>query len=208
LQFSATNPEVEFQSSIERDFIVLCRNAAEVIDLKWEPFVIEYFDVRKGCWRSYTPDYLMTLLSSTGKIFQRLVEVKTAKDCDRTYKANTVKYAAAEQWASQQPAARFWVATDQWMAGIGLPNIKRIDAVRDRTMPDELLTKLGKLFLNKNWLILSAILEQANPENLPADMIVPCLLKLVSNNQLHFDLDKPLTVETKFHVGESRPIFW
>lgn len=150
----------------------------------------------------------MTLRNSAGKMFQRLVEVKTAKDCNRTYESNTVKYAAAERWASQQPAARFWVATDKWMTRIGLPNIKRIDAVRDRTMPDELLTKLGKLFLNENWLILSAILEQADLESLPAEMIVPCLLKLVSNNQLHFDLDKPLTVETKFHVGESRPIFW
>lgn len=198
---------VQFQSEMERNFIVICRNAAEVIGLTREPFSVSFHDHTKGRRRVYTPDYLVRYRARDGTAKQLLAEVKTEADYWRSIETNRPCYVAAQIWAETQPHTRFEIATDLWMKEVGLTNILLLDAIRDRHFGNEQLTMFRDFFVNKKALTPRVAKAAAKSALLSADLVMPALLKLVTRGELAFDLGETLHEETQFYVGEIKRTF-
>ena len=105
---------VEFQSSIERDFAILCDFAPEVNHIRWQPFSIEFRDLVSDKTRTYTPDYLVETTSRRGERYSYIAEIKRYREYSRIYEADPVGEAsrahiAATEWARAQPLSEMVV---------------------------------------------------------------------------------------------------
>jgi TnsA endonuclease N terminal len=202
-----SNAPVQFQSEMERNFVVICRNSVEVMGLVREPFSVSFHDHAANQRRIYTPDYLVRYRSREGGTRQTLVEVKTDADFWRTIETNRPSYIAAQIWAETQPDTRFEIATDRWMKEIGLANILLLDAIRNREFDNDQLTMFRDFFLNGKSLTPLAAKAAAKSALLGADLAMPALLKLVTLGELAFDLSEALQEDTQFYVGKIKRTF-
>jgi hypothetical protein len=90
---------IGFESSLERDFVLMTRFLHPTARLDEQPVRIEFQD-QAGDARSYVPDFLVTYEDSPAD----LVEVKPAEDLARNRAQYRAKFAAARAYAN----ARGW----------------------------------------------------------------------------------------------------
>lgn len=108
---------VDYESSIERDYLYLLDFERAVSWFAEQPLTIDYEDQGKG--RRYTPDFHVI---NNGQHI--LVECKPQTHVDR--EKNQRKFAVARQWCKEQGWAFEVVTDEQLRSGYRLTNIKRL----------------------------------------------------------------------------------
>lgn len=203
---------VEYQSSFERDFIIMCDFAPEVELIRWQPFTLEFDDHITGKRRRYTPDYLVETINRQGIRYTYVVEVKRKVEYDRIYLRDPEgpiarSHMAATMWSRQQPTTEMVVITDQWLASRGLANVRLIRGSANYAITNRLKNISFNTILNMPGITLESLIEVARRVGVQRPVTLSCILRLCHEDLCHFDIAEPLGEETMFHEGPRRRIF-
>ena len=192
-----TSGMTAFESTLERDFLLLLDFDPDVEFFEEQPVKIIYHDAH-GQRRTYTPDVLVRYRphrSQTPQTKPALYEVKYCDDLRQHWAEYRPKFRAAQCYARQQ-GWRFHVVTERHVRTPYLENVKFLRPYRTLPINDSYRTQL---------LSALATLEATDPASLLAAVfqdrwqqaqLLPMLWQLVATRQIGTDLEQPLTMQS------------
>lgn len=204
-------PQIPFESSLERDFVLLTEPDSRVAKIEAQPVRIPFND-EAGVTRFYTPDYLVhfhppALLGES--LRPQLVEIKYAEDIRAKWQEFAHRFRAAHRYAKKRGWA-FVVRTERDIRGAELKNRTFLKSYRFSEVPfHDQRVVLDKLFQKKR------STPQELIESLSCDIsrkayLLHVVWYLVANSFIGADLRKPLTmsstlinVEAPWHSQEG-----
>lgn len=96
------NKEIQFESSLERDFIYLMEMDFNIINFLEQPFTIKYKDQTNKA-RRYTPDFIYEQYNTSSENnITTVVEIKYIDDLKKNHNNYKSKFNAAEDFCAQQ----------------------------------------------------------------------------------------------------------
>ena len=138
-----TNPKTqtrhEFESTLERDFLLLLNFNNLVISYQVQPVRISWLD-QNNKLRHYTPD--VRVFYQTNRPF--LIEIKYRSELHEKWSELKPKFKAAIAYCRQQ-GWRFKIITEVEVRGIELKNIKFLNGYLTLTKDDIFESKCNKL---------------------------------------------------------------
>lgn len=205
------NTKIAYQSALECDFVKICDFANEVQLVHWEPFSIRFDDLIDRRERIYTPDYLVETIDDEGHRNTLIVEVKPQKEIRAIWQRDPTGSAARAhkamlEWLYGKPRHRFLLICEDAMARQGLPNIKAVLDRRTYMIPDDLSALFGQskdLFPAS----LRDLVRRGKKHGFARGAVISALLRLCADDQLFFDVRKPLDDATSFQTGPRNRVF-
>lgn len=182
---------IPFESSLERDFLVLLDFDLAVENVLEQPFRITY-EGADGRERYYTPDFLVEYENGDHVIY----EVKYRANLKEEWAKLKPRFRAAIRYAKQN-GMRFSIATEVEIRGSSyLANVRFLRPYRDYA---------PNLAIDEHLIKMLAALGETTPESLLVAAYwtlenrikaVAPLWRLVATRRIHADLYEPLTMAT------------
>jgi len=196
---SGTVPEIgQYESSLERDFMEICRFDDSIVKVNPQPITIPYVN-SVGEMRSYTPDGLI-LFDEKLYLNSILFEIKHAYDFRLDWRLHIEKFRAGKSYAEAQ-GWEFKVYTEKDIRTQYLENIKFLWSFKNRKPPDSYIervkTVLNDIDLCDPDMLLHILCRDKNNRA----MMIPVLWYMVANRIIGCDLDKPLTMHSQIWPG-------
>ena len=190
------NVLVQFESTLERDFINLLEFDYEVMDYIEQPVTIEY--IMDGRHRYYTPDFLVRYMPSDPQRPPMLCEIKYTEDLIKYSSELKPKFEAAKKYCKGK-GYTFEVLTEENIRSPYLTNVKFLRHYKNKLSEvntydiDMLLNNLMKLEPTTAAELLSSCTELFEKK---AELTY-VLWVLVANHRIECDLTSRLTMNTK-----------
>ncbi|WP_239988687.1 TnsA endonuclease N-terminal domain-containing protein [Paramagnetospirillum kuznetsovii] len=196
-------PGVQVESTLERDFALLCRFDSAVVGIEEQPVRIEYDDA-DGRARSYVPDFLVTYRG--GRPVPRLVEIKYSTDPMLVSGQLDGRFAAARTYARRQ-GWRFQVVTEREIRTPRLENATFLLPFRGRPVAAGLREALRSVLRKGGPNSVASLADEvAAALGLSRPEVLPSLWTLVAEFEVTADLDCPLTMSALVTPAkEKRP---
>lgn len=196
-------PTVLVESTLERDFALLCRFDPMIAGIEEQPVRIEYRDA-DGPARSYVPDFLVSYRD--GRRARRLVEVKYSTDPMLVAGQLEERFAAARAYARHQ-GWRFEVVTEREIRTPRLENITFLLPFRDRAVDADLHAQLLAILANGASISVQESADAvAQSLGLDRVQVLPSLWTMVAMRDVGVNLDMPLTMNSRLYLAkEKRP---
>jgi len=182
---------IAFESSLERDFLVLLDFDLTVEDVLEQPFRITY-EGATGRERHYTPDFLVDYTNGDRVIY----EVKYRSNLKEEWSTLKPRFRAAIRYAKKS-GMRFSIATEIEIRGSSyLANARFLRPYRDYA---------PTLAIDEHLIKTLVALGETTPESLLAAAYqtlenriraVAPLWRLVATRRIHADLYEPITMAT------------
>jgi hypothetical protein len=200
-----TQSMTAFESSLEREFLLLLDFDPDVEFYEEQPVKITYHD-DSGRRRTYTPDVFVRYRTDRFQAQHtqpHLCEVKYRDDLRQHWAEYRPKFRVAQRYARQQ-GWRFRVVTERHIRTPYLDNVKFLRSYQTRLINERYRTQ----FLNA----LSA-LEETDPASLltatsqdrwQQAQMLPMLWQLIAIREVGTDLAQPLTMQSRIWLQESR----
>lgn len=180
---------IQFESSLEMDFIYLLQFDSDVGTIFDQPVRINYFD-DAGKAHTYVPDFLVEYHNRTNVLF----EVKYADDLRKHRKEFKLKFDAAKQFASSRNW-EFRTINEKQIKRPYTENVKFLlpyyDFQADEAITAQLLAALGEGKSTPNLLMRSL----SKDANVWPSLIGP-IWSLVVQRKISCNLFKPLNMST------------
>jgi hypothetical protein len=186
------------ESTLERDFVILCRFDPEVIGIEEQPVAIPWND---DCGRShrYTPDFRVLRRSHI-----EIVEIKYRDDLWKNWALYKPKFRAAIAW-TQQRGMLFRIRTDRHIRQPRLQNAKRlVPRLHDTVEPNHqnhILTIAGK----QQPIAFKDLVEQAVTRACPHESILFAIWVLLARRHLVTDFDAEITGSSLLRLRSGVP---
>lgn len=186
-----------FESSLERDLILLIEFDLNVEYYEEQPVIIDYID-GNGKEHSYTPDILVKYrkdIVPAKRMIPSLYEVKYRQDLFANWKELKPKFKAARAYAKAR-GWRFQIVTEQEIRTPYLQNVKFLLPYRN-----------VKFDWNEQQILLNKLkdMRETNPESLMLACykdyfnrakLIPVMWHLVCVSRIGIDLELPLTMHS------------
>lgn len=195
-------PRCSFESSLERDFLMLCRAELRVQAVYSKQLVIHFTEVATGARRRYTPDFVVEVATADSSMPHRfVVEVKASKDLWRTRRKRRHAYAAATVWCLSQPSTRFVVASDKLLNGAWVTNARLLSAHLE--MPRDLVIEELVLSVarSSSEMRLNDLIDAVASFGYRRHLVLPVVYFLIARGSLWFDRAAPITPSTWVSFG-------
>jgi hypothetical protein len=186
-----------FESSLERDFLLLLDFDPDVEFFEEQPVKIIYGDAN-GRRRTYTPDVFVRYRHDSPQAKHTkplLCEVKYRDDLRQHWAEYHPKFRAAGRYARQQ-GWRFRLVTERYVRTPYLENVKFLRPYRTLPVNDsyrtQLLSTLATLGATDPASLLAAVFE----DRWQQAQLLPMLWQLVATQQIGADLEQPLTMQS------------
>lgn len=127
---------IQFESTLERDFLCLCEFDFKVKSIEEQPVTIKFTDA-EGMQRSYTPDFLIKFRDGLDGCYETvtwLCEIKYREDAHQNWAVLKDKFKAGNKFASEQ-GWKFRVLTDKLIRSVYLVNAHFL--IQYRTFRDQ-----------------------------------------------------------------------
>jgi len=186
----AQSSVVGFESSLERDFILLKDFDEAVLNIEEQPITLEYVSNEKVC--KYTPDFLVTYTDKKAE----LVEIKYSDDLKTEKLKHPNKFAAAESFAANNGWA-FSFYTEHEIHSNRLKNItflRQFIGNGSHYPYSEIVKSI--VTKSRSPLRVCDILELAFRDKYQQAQLLSTVWHLIANREVHADLDTPITNET------------
>ncbi len=196
-----TQSMTAFESSLERDFLLLLDFDPEVEYYEEQPVAIHYQD-SNGQRHTYTPDVWIRYRTGSRMSKPQLCEVKYRADLRQYWVEYRPKFRAAQGYARQQ-GWRFRLVSEQQVRTPYLDNVKFLRPYRT------LLVNCSYQALLLNTL---TALEETDPANLLTAIsqdrrqqaqMLPLLWQLIATRQIGADLSQPLNRHSRLWLQNS-----
>jgi TnsA endonuclease N terminal/TnsA endonuclease C terminal len=187
--------QVAFESTLERDFMLLVEFDQDVLSYEEQPVRIDYLSA-DGQARHYTPDILVTYRqTSTTPKHPLLVEIKYRRDLFACWRELKPKFRAARRYAKER-GWTFKIVTEVEIRTPYLKNVKFLRQFQRRPVnpadANLLLQKASDLRSTDPESLLSAIC----PEVHNRAQFLPTLWQLIARRAIGADLNRPLTMQS------------
>ncbi|WP_018936980.1 heteromeric transposase endonuclease subunit TnsA [Thioalkalivibrio sp. ALJ24] len=181
-----------FESSLERDLLILLDFDREVESIEEQPLTLEYTDPL-GATRTYTPDFFVRYVDDRRPL---LCEVKYRKDLFRDWSLLKPRLKAARRYATEQ-GWEFRILTENEIRTPYLENARFLREYRD--LPVTLDQRVAVMpLLNDMRETTPAELTQAifrSPWNRAE--ILPVVWHLMALGRIEADLTRPLSMSSR-----------
>lgn len=186
---------IPFESSLERDFLVILDFDRTVVDVRGQPLRIDYVD-GAGRRRHYTPDFLVEYDAGDFALY----EVKYRSTLREEWPLLKPKFRAARKFAREK-GWRFSIITDQEIRGTAmLANARFLRPYRDRPRDEGIEEHLVRTLAILGEVTPEALLVAAYSSIENRMMAAPWLWRLVATGRVNADLRYPLTMSTPIWV--------
>lgn len=200
-----TQSMAAFESSLERDFLLLLDFDPDVEFYEEQPLKITYADER-GRRRTYTPDvfvrYRIDPLQAKPTP-PHLCEVKYRDDLRQHRTDYQPKFRAARRHARQQ-GWRFRLVTERHIRTPYLDNVKLLRSYQAMASNVSYQTWLLNTLLELGETNPASLLPAMSQDRWQQAQLLPTLWQLVATRQIDTDLRQPLTMQSRIQLKESR----
>lgn len=196
-------PGVQVESTLERDFALLCRFDRSVATVEEQPVRIEYDDA-DGRARSYVPDFLVTYRG--GRPVPRLVEIKYSTDPMLVSGQLEGRFAAARAYARHH-GWRFQVMTELEIRTPRLENATFLLPFRGRPVAADLREALRSALRKGGPKSVASLADEVTVAlGLNRPEVLPGIWSMVAAFEVLADLDHSLTMSALVTLAkEKRP---
>lgn len=200
-----TSSMTAFESSLERDFLLLLDFDPAVEYYEEQPVQIVYYD-DNGRRRTYTPDVFVRyrperLPPTSAKPL--LCEVKYREDLRQHWTVYRPKFRAAQRYARQQ-GWRFRLVTERHVRTPYLDNVKFLRPYRALPVNDRHQSQLLDSLRGLREAEPATLLAAVSQDRWHQAQLLPALWQLVATRQIHTDLGQPLTMQSRLWLKELR----
>jgi len=183
----------QFESTLERDFLLLLEFSPEVKSIDPQPVRVEWLNAR-GRRHIYTPDVFVKFIESDGKI-PWLCEIKYRSELLEKWTEFRPKFKAAFHFAKEQ-GWRFKIVTEREIRTPYLANVHFLIGFR-RLIPDaELMQGILDHLKEINESIPRDLINAIQPNATGQSQLISVLWHLIATFQVGVDLHKPLTMRS------------
>lgn len=182
--------QVRFESSLERDFLLLLRFRADVTSVVEQPATIPFTD-GAGRRRHYTPDFLVTYLSGPQVLYEVKFREELRRNWERRYRE---AFRHARAWARER-GMRFNVMTDLRIRKPRLLNARALSPFRQLS-PDPSVAAEIRAALSRGPL---SVRQLVSVVPLRAEAVYGALWSMAAAGSVRCDLDQPIGLD--FMVG-------
>lgn len=195
---------IEYESTLERDFLIRKEFLIGVLDITPQPCVIPYRDAVSGVRRTYTPDFFVMyrLGDNHWEDYPRpeLVEVKPRDEWRKHWRRWLPKWKAARRWV-QQYGGVFRVYDETRIRDRVLENIAFLNRYKCSAFAAErsalILGSLEEIGMTTvDSLVASCFTSQNRTEGLSH------LWHLMATRKVDADLTRPLNLDTEIWIPE------
>jgi len=189
--------QTAFESTLERDFMLLVEFDPDVLSYEEQPVRIDYLSA-DGQARHYTPDILVTyrqIPNSTTLKPPLLAEIKYRRDLFEHWQELKPKFRAARRYAKEQG----WIFKIITEVEIRTPYLKNVKFLRqyqrrsiDLTGASLLLQKVSELQATDPESLLASVCQAAHDRA----RLLPTLWRLVAQRKIGADLNQPLAMQS------------
>jgi hypothetical protein len=194
---SVGDDSASFESSLERDWLLILDFLPEVMSLREQPFTIKYD--WSGKVRRYTPDVVAEYLSASGKIDVVVYEVKRREYLKKKWQILKPRFKAAVKFCKAR-GWKFKIVTEKEIRSVMLKNARFLRRYRATLIQplvrEHLLTTMSVLGPTTP----QTLLEAAYWTDESKMGALAELWKLVCERVIRVDLTKPLTMSTQIWI--------
>ncbi len=201
---SRTQAMTAFESSLERDFLLLLDFDPEVEYYEEQPVKITYPDAR-GRHRTYTPDVLVRYRIGPLQVRPTqtlLCAVKYRDDLRQHWRDYRPKFRAAQRYARQQ-GWRFRLVTERHVRTPYLENVKFLRSYQAISINASYRTRILNALLELEETDPASLLPALSQDRWQQAQILPMLWQLIASRQIGTDLRQPLTMQSRIWLKES-----
>jgi len=188
---------VGHESTLERDFVMLCRFDRDVLGVEEQPVTIPWIDGDKRN-RRYTPDYRVARAVGV-----EIVEVKYRDDLWAGWSTYKPMFTAARTWCASQ-GLQFRIMTERQIRKPILQNAKRlIPRLHDQVPADaeahiiQVLERLGQVSLAK-------LIEASTGPDFSREIVLSAVWPLLARRAISVALENEITGTSKIWLPEVR----
>ena len=190
---------VQFESTLERDFAILCEADPDVHRMEDQPVRIEYRD-ETGRRRHYTPDMLVVYRGNLARK-PEIVEVKPRNSLQKDRAGYARKFRAARAYARAR-GWRFRVVKDDQIRTPYLANVQFLRPFRARSSTPRHEGVILRHLAQQGHTDAERLLAAVSPDPWVRAEYVPALWRLVADRSVGCDLAIPITMRSPlWHVG-------
>lgn len=176
---------IAHESSLERDFVLLCRFDPDVVMVEEQPVIIKWTDAT-GRKRRYTPDYRVVRHSSV-----EIVEVKYRMDLKANWSVLRPVFAAARDWTSHQ-GMQFRIVTDHGIRGPRLANARRLVPRLHDPLDPAIRGRILDVLAGQEGTFLDVVAATTGPE-MPQTAVLTTLWGMIARREVLTDLNREIT---------------
>jgi hypothetical protein len=194
-----------FESSLERDFLLMLDFDPEVTFYEEQPVKITYHDDR-GRRRTYTPDVLVRYRIDHARARftpALLCEVKYREDLRQHWTTYRPKFRAAQHYARQH-GWRFRLVTERHVRTPYLDNVKFLRSYRVVPVNDHHQVPLLDILESLGETEPARLLAAISGDRWQQAQLLPSLWQLIATRQVGADLRQPLTMQSRIWLKEAR----
>jgi len=195
----------QFESKLERDFLIHLEFSAEIQTFEVQPVTIEWSD--PDCRRrTYTPDVLINFQKEIHRV-PWLCEIKYRTDIKEHWSELRPKFLKGIRYAKEH-GWRFRLITDIEIRTTYLDNINFLLPFRSRVVSHADVDAILKTLLTVKTSItpFQLLLEVASDEKKRSELL-PVIWYLVAHHRIEIDLDRSLTMQSPMRAstkGDTR----
>ncbi len=202
--------QIQFESTLERDFAYLAMFDSRVMVIQAQPFTLQYQD-KTGNQRTYTPDFMVEYIKAPNIYITAVVETKYKEDLEENHDNYVERFSAMEQWCAANDK-EFHVLSEDVIRGTRIENVKALYSFKMATNDD--MDETGDLgwFVQKNAPIsIKEILNQKSETDIERARVQHNIWYLIGNGRLWVNLDEPITYDTLVYakpIADTYGIFF
>src|SRR6266705_6209787 len=200
-----TSRMTAFESTLERDFLLLLDFDPDVEFFEEQPVKIIYHDAH-GQRRTYTPDVLVRYRphrSQTPQTKPALYEVKYCDDLRQHWAEYRPKFCAAQGYA-RQGGWRFRVVTERHIRTPYLADVKFLGSYQAMSSNAAYRTRILNVLLELEATEPTRLLTTMSQDRWQQAQMLPMLWQLIATRQVDTDLSQPLTMQSRIRLKESQ----
>ncbi|MBE7635716.1 hypothetical protein GUA87_02580 [Sneathiella sp. P13V-1] len=185
---------IQFESTLERDFIELMEFNTQVTNIISQPIKIRYVNSEQAI-RHYTPDFLVSYeVSDSNEEETWIYEIKYVDDLHKNCSDLKEKFRAAIRH-SKSNQYRFKILTERQIRTPYLENVKILQKHLRYPLP-EYWKVVFEVFNNGLATSLDTFVSKHGIEGIQLQELIFVIWQLVARNILITDLNKPLSKDT------------
>ena len=195
---------IQFESTLERDFIIRNEFSPSVVDIVSQPFTLPFNALNGRCYE-YTPDFLIRF-SLDNESFSHhqipiLVEVKPYKDWHKNWRKWMPKWKAAWRYARER-GYEFHIFDEYRIRDQRFKNIRFLERYKQYRYPEAESQLILKTLSEMGGAPFHYILARHYRGLYVAEGIAH-VWHLLAVRRLECDIDRPLNMDTEFWIPNN-----